>query len=238
MSSENPFTKDNLDRYLKALAKEYRKLNGKGVPAEITLIGGVSVLINYDFREMTYDMDAIIHASSSMKDAIAHIGDRFGLPTGWMNEDFKNTASYTPKIEQYSKYYRTYSNIVTFRTVSEEYLIAMKMRSGRNYKFDRSDIIGILKAQEEKGDPITLDKIKRAVTELYGSYEIIDKDIRELVEQALSTKEYVKLYTLIRCNELDNKNILIEYHETKPEVITKDNVDEILEILRKKRNDN
>ena len=60
--SDQPFTKENLDQYLKELAKEFRKRNGKSVSAEIILIGGASVLINYGFREMTYDMDAIINA--------------------------------------------------------------------------------------------------------------------------------------------------------------------------------
>ena len=55
MSSDDRivFTKDNIDAYLKALAKEYRKLGGRKLPAEIVLIGGASVLINYGFREMT-----------------------------------------------------------------------------------------------------------------------------------------------------------------------------------------
>ncbi len=60
---DQPFTKENLDQYLKELAKEFRKRNGKSVSAEIILIGGASVLINYGFREMTYDMDAIINVS-------------------------------------------------------------------------------------------------------------------------------------------------------------------------------
>lgn len=47
MLSDQPFTKENLDQYLKELAKEFRKRNGKSVPAEIILIGGASVLINY-----------------------------------------------------------------------------------------------------------------------------------------------------------------------------------------------
>ena len=68
--SDQPFTKENLDQFLKELAKEFRKRNGKSVPADIILIGGASVLINYGFREMTYDMDAIINAASSMKDTI------------------------------------------------------------------------------------------------------------------------------------------------------------------------
>lgn len=40
------------------------------MPAEIILIGGASVLANYGFRDMTYDMDAVIVASSAMKQSI------------------------------------------------------------------------------------------------------------------------------------------------------------------------
>ena len=56
MLYDKPFTKENLDLYLKELAKEFRRQNGKNMPAEIILIGGASVVINYGFREMTYDM--------------------------------------------------------------------------------------------------------------------------------------------------------------------------------------
>lgn len=105
---EQPFTKENLDQYLKELAKEFRKINGKNMPADIILIGGASVVINYGFREMTYDMDAVINAASSMKDAINHVGDKFNLPNGWLNTDFMKTTSYTPKIVRYSKFYRTF----------------------------------------------------------------------------------------------------------------------------------
>lgn len=55
MSVDIPFTKENLDFYLKELAKEYRR-RGRGVHAELILIGGASVLVNYGFREMTYDL--------------------------------------------------------------------------------------------------------------------------------------------------------------------------------------
>ena len=47
------FTKENIDMYLKEVAKEYRKQIGKNMPAEMVLIGGASVLVNYGFRDMT-----------------------------------------------------------------------------------------------------------------------------------------------------------------------------------------
>lgn len=81
-------TKDNVNDYLRELGKEYRKLTGGHMPAELILIGGASVLINYGFRELTYDVDAMIRASSAMKEAINRVGDRLGLPNGWLNADF------------------------------------------------------------------------------------------------------------------------------------------------------
>lgn len=70
MSSENMnfFTKENLNTYLKELGKEYRRLNGKTIPAEIVLIGGAAIIANYGFRDMTTDVDAVIHASSSFSE--------------------------------------------------------------------------------------------------------------------------------------------------------------------------
>ena len=111
MCANKPFTKENLERCLKELAKEFRKKNGTKIPAEITIIGGASILLNYGFREMTYDIDAIIKSSSVMKEAINTVGDRLNLPTGWINTDFINTSSYTPKLIEFSKYYKTCSHI-------------------------------------------------------------------------------------------------------------------------------
>ena len=90
MPSENriEFTKENLDTYLKEVAKEYRRLAGKGMPAELILIGGASILINYGFRGMTTDIDALILASSAMEDAILRVEEKFDLPHGWLNADF------------------------------------------------------------------------------------------------------------------------------------------------------
>ena len=113
MSADAVFTKENLDNYLRALAKEFRRLNGKKMPAEMILIGGTAVLVNYGFREMTYDIDALIYASSAMKEAIRHVGDAMGLPNDWLNSDFIRTKSYSPKLANYAVYYKTFSNILT-----------------------------------------------------------------------------------------------------------------------------
>ena len=104
------FSKKNLDLYLRELAKEFRKKNGKYMKAEIILTGGAAIVANYGFREMTYDIDAIILASSARKDVISTVGNKFDLPAGWMNNDFMRTRSYSSKLVECSVYYKTFSN--------------------------------------------------------------------------------------------------------------------------------
>ena len=231
MSAETPITKENLDTYLKELAKQFRKLNGKAMPAEITLIGGASILINYGFRDSTYDVDALIHASSAMKDAINYVTDTLGLPNGWLNEDFKNTRSYTPRLVNYSKYYRTFSNVLTVRTITGEYLVAMKLMAYRQYKHDISDIVGILREQQNSGDPLTFERIDKAVTDLYDSWENLPENAKNMIQGILANEDMDALYEAYANEEAAAKDALITFEDKYPDVLKEDNLAEILNHL-------
>lgn len=236
MSSENTntFTKENLNTYLSELAKQYRKLCGKTVKAEIILVGGAAVLANYDFRDMTTDVDALIQATSSMKDAINMVGDKYGLPNGWLNADFTRTASYSPKLLQYSQYYRTFSNVLQVRTVNAEYLVAMKLMSGRQYKHDLSDVIGILVEHLEKGAPLTMANIEKAVTDLYDSWEKLPATSQSFIRSAMEHPNLRQVYEQINRSEQEAKSILVSFEERYPGVTTQENVDDILSASRAK----
>lgn len=236
MSSDRPFTRGNLDSYLRELAREYRKLSGEKMLSEIILIGGASILINYGFREMTYDMDAIICSSSAMKDAIRIVGDRFGLPTGWLNTDFMKTQSYTEKLALYSRYYKTFSNILQVRTISAEYLVAMKLKAGRRYKNDLSDIIGIVIEQKERGDELTLTRVMKAVSDLYGDNADITEMSRSFIEKLFQQTDLKAFYQTYREEELENKDVLVGFEKNYPGVLNSDNLAEILKKAREKRN--
>lgn len=236
MSSENQsvFTKENLNTYLKELGKEYRRLNGKSMPAEIILIGGAAIIANYGFRDMTTDVDAVIHAVSSMKDAINTVGDKFHLPNGWLNADFMHTGSYSPKLVQYAIYYREFSNVLKVRTVSAEYLIAMKLRAGRKYKNDLSDIIGILAEHERRKNPISMEDIHKAVVNLYGSWDEISTDAKIFIEDAMRVGNFEQAYAHIREEEKRSKALLVTFQENYPDTINTENVNAILTSLKKR----
>ncbi|MBQ6550861.1 MAG: hypothetical protein IJL78_05590 [Lachnospiraceae bacterium] len=227
------FTKENIDIYLKELAKSYRKLVGKGMPAEMILIGGASILINYGFRNMTTDIDALIRAASGMKDAINFVRDKYELSDGWLNDDFKKTDLYSDKLPQFSVYYKTYSNIVSIRTIAAEYLIAMKLRSGRLYKHDLSDVLGILAEHERKGVPITLERVKKAVNDLYGDWGSLPEKSGTFIEDVMAQGRFGELYEEIEGEEKAARTMLIRFEQNYPGVIKTDNVDEIIGNIKK-----
>lgn len=235
MSSDTPFTKENLNTYLKELGKEFRKLNGTQMSAEIILIGGASILANYGFREMTYDIDAVIVASSAMKEAVNRVGDRLGLPNGWLNMDFKNTKSYSQKLAEVSVYYKTFSNILMVRTIAAEYLIAMKLMSGRQYKSDLSDIVGILWEHQKNGNPIMREVIENAITTLYGENAQIPSVSQKMLDDAFVDGDFERAYKAIRETEKQSKDILLDFDKAYPGELTAENINSILERAKQKR---
>ena len=228
------FTKDNIDTYLKEVAREYRKRAGKNMPAEIILIGGASVMINYGFRNMTTDVDAMIRAASCMKDAINIVGDRYDLPHGWMNSEFVRSESYSSKIPMFSSYYKTFANVVEVRTITSEYLIAMKLRSGRQYKSDLSDILGILAELVHKGEAPCMEDIRKAVTDLYGSWESLPEGSRSFIELVMADGDFESLYKQVREGEQDNDVLLLSFDRDNTGILNNTNVNDLLEDLQTK----
>ena len=235
MSYEN-FTKENIDTYLKELAKAYKKRVGKTMPpAEIILVGGAAVLTRYGFRDMTTDVDAVIHAASSMKDAVNYVSDKFGLPNGWLNADFMRTGSYTPKLDEFSVHYKSFYGVLEVRSVTAEYLIAMKLRSGRNYKYDISDAIGILAEHKKSGTPITFQAIEKAVFDLYGGWNGFPEGPKSIIETAITNGNFESAYDAARKEEVESKDILLEFEKNYPDVANASNIDNILKTLKAKQ---
>ena len=62
----------------------------------------------------------------------------------------------------------------------------MKMKSAREYKHDLSDICGIINEMNKNNEHITMDDIKKAIVDLYGSLDAVSSDMYDLVESVLS----------------------------------------------------
>lgn len=227
------FTKENIDNLLFQLAKEYKKLNRRNTAAEIIVVGGAAIVSKYGFRPSTTDIDTIIFASSSMKDAINNVGDRNSLPSGWINEDFRKTCSYSEKIRQFSRHYKTFANILEVRMLPSEYDVAMKLASLRPYKYDMSDVVGIINSEK-----MSRENIEEAVENLYGGFANLShpEEARKLLDSIFSTENLSELYESTRLSEYDNHVILKDIDDIYPDFLSQGNLTSVLEAAKRKKN--
>lgn len=209
------------------IAKEYKKQNRNNPECEVIIVGGASILLNYDFRSETTDIDSIIRASSTFKEIANKVGDECNLPSGWINTDFIKTKSYSSKLIEHSKFYKKFYGCLSVRTVSAEYLVAMKLKSLRVYKHDLSDIIGIIKEQEEFENPISYEMIEFAYKELYN--ESMNEKSKEFLKEVFSSKSLSDLFYDTVDVEAKNKDALLLAEEQYGNDITEDNIDNFLD---------
>ncbi|MCL2801455.1 MAG: DUF6036 family nucleotidyltransferase [Treponema sp.] len=196
MFVEDVFTKNNIDEFLDKLTKEYIKISKK--PEILILVGGASILLNYNFRESTGDIDVMPLVSSCLIEAVKNVSNKYNLHRQWLNDDFKNTKSFSKKLNDVSELYKNIDNILEIRTVRAEYLIAMKLMAGRTDKHDLSDVIGILYEQQKIGNNIKKIDIENAFIFLYED------------------KKYLPEKSLIFLNTIyDNNNIEELFNEIK-----------------------
>jgi thymidine phosphorylase len=233
--SQNNFNKENLNLYLKELAKVFKKLNGNKMMAEIVLVGGASVLSAYNFRKSTQDIDAVIKSSSVMKDAVGIISDKYNLPADWLNNDFEKSKSYSSKLREISKYYKTFSGVLEIRIVDSEYLIAMKLMAGRRYKYDLSDIVGVFYEHEKKGNPIKKEDVDIAVKTLYGSWDNIPIVSKDIIEAVFKCNNYEELFEKVRKEEIEVDSEINEFNKKNPKKINRDNINDFIEKLLEKK---
>lgn len=237
MSSDYAFSKEEIDYYLKKLSAEYKRRNKNKTPVEIIIVGGAAAMLNYSFRESTLDVDAYYTASSALKDAIRAVAEKESLEPDWLNNDFQFLSQCNPEeLRLHSRYYKRYANgLLEIRTVAAEYLIALKTRSGRRFRNDLSDIVGVLEAEKDIGNIITMEHIDRAITELFSGKDKIPKDVYEEVRGYVSQERNIHLYDRLRELETDNFRALKEYSDENT-IKGKLEAGEILKELNKRRN--
>lgn len=71
---------------LTALAAE---LESRGISAEMYIVGGAAIALAFDERRATRDIDAVFEPKASVYEAAAVVGERLGLPGGWLNDAVK-----------------------------------------------------------------------------------------------------------------------------------------------------
>jgi antitoxin component of RelBE/YafQ-DinJ toxin-antitoxin module len=104
----------------------------------------------------------------------------------------------------------------------------MKLASFRNYKHDRSDIAGIIKACGETCD---YQKISDAVKNIYGGWEQIPEEAENFLHDVLDGKV---TYESVKKEEAENLGYLKKFEAENKGILKAGNLTDILKELKEK----
>jgi hypothetical protein len=149
-------SKKQILHYLEELSVEMEKKNLKG---EILLFGGAAMVLAFNTRSSTKDVDAIFRPKKEIYAISKEIADRYQLPEGWLNDSVKGFV--TSDSFQQNLFIR-YKNLSVY-TPEPQYLLAMKcmsMRIGAESS-DIDDIKTLLKHLKIKKAEDVFDLIEK-----------------------------------------------------------------------------
>lgn len=148
-----------------------------------------------------------------------------------------HTSSYSGRLDEFSQYYKTFYGVLQVRSISAEYLIAMKLASGRKYRNDLSDIIGILAEHKKRNQAITWERVNQAVANLYQNWDGISEEVKSFIQNVFKLGDYNKIFQQVQEQEQLSKNMLVQFQQKQSYTVTESNVDSILDILINKKDD-
>ena len=131
----------NRDERESAIAELADQLNARNVKAKIYLVGGAVMLLAFDARFTTGDIDGAIYPTDDVLAVAAEIGERRGLGTEWLNN---SAQQFIPAFKEPNWQPILKSGNVEIVAADERSMLAMKMRAGCGSR-DRPDINFLVK---------------------------------------------------------------------------------------------
>jgi len=126
----------NKKKLLKVLNDLNYQLFKEKVLGEICVVGGAAMVLCFQAREATKDIDAIFEPSSIIRKAAKKVAKLNNLPVDWLNDGVKG---FLPKEVLEKKLLLDLNNLKVW-SPSAKYLLAMKSISARFDSNDGADV--------------------------------------------------------------------------------------------------
>jgi hypothetical protein len=141
------------------------------------VFGGAAIVLGFDFREATQDIDAMITLGhGQVVRAQQEVGAELGLPPNWLNEQ---GTSYLSKHSDFSLF-KTYPSEGQFGLrvlmATPQYLLAMKLLSFRSYGHDIQDIVQLA----QRLACTTAEGLLQLVKHYYPDEQVLPEKIVEI----------------------------------------------------------
>ena len=136
-------SKDEIIAALRRLNDHLAEMN---VIGELCLFGGTAMVLVFNARLSTRDVDAIFKPATLIRELAAKVAEERGLSKDWLNDGVKGFQSESAEVTQ--EFVPQFSHLRVYRP-SAKYLLAMKCMasrtSGPETSGDRDDIITLIK---------------------------------------------------------------------------------------------
>lgn len=176
MDNEDILTKDTI---LAALRRLDALLCEQGIIGEICICGGAAMVLAFDARESTRDVDAVFVPKDKVLDCARQVAKEFELDEDWMNNGVKGFIS--DKAEVTHEGMPVFDNLRVLRPTTE-YLLAMKCLASRvasqGIKGDRADVITLLHILKLYNASAVCDLVSK-----YYSERLLAPKVRFFIEE-------------------------------------------------------
>lgn len=117
------------------------RLHRRGVIADVYVVGGAAMVLAYDARRATRDIDAVFHPHGVVLDEAHQVAAELGLPWYWLNDQ---ASVYVSRTED-RQAVRVFDHPgVRVSAASAEHLLAMKALAGRRFA-DHDDLATLIR---------------------------------------------------------------------------------------------
>lgn len=156
--TDTKLTKKQILFYLEKLNEELKIKNENG---EIIICGGTAMVLMYDARNSTKDIDALYMPKEEINEIVENFSDKYGISIDWLNDSAK--VFFTPQMK--TNIYKKYSNLIV-KCFDTESLLALKLTSARNLTNDEKDALFLTKQLK--------------IEDINEMYDIVEKYIPEV----------------------------------------------------------
>jgi hypothetical protein len=167
------------------ILEAFRRLSGhlaeKGVIGEIQLLGGAVMMLAFNAREATKDVDAIFAPTREIRLAASRVAEEMGIQSDWLNDGAKGFAS--PNGDYSDKTLPQFPNL-RLLAPTPEYMLAMKVLAARTTagveRGDKDDIRLLVNRLGLKNAEAVMNLVER----YYPATQILPRS-RYLVDEIL-----------------------------------------------------
>lgn len=119
----------------------------RGITGEICIYGGAGMVLVFDARESTRDVDAVFQPKTAIREAAMAVGQKLGLPADWLNDGVKGFVS---EKEVFARFPIPELEALSHLRIiwpAPEYILAMKCMAARvdDTATDRADAAFLIK---------------------------------------------------------------------------------------------